>query len=102
MMMRAARRLHPMTMKTIYPPHLWRIRHLSKKILALQMVSDSGDIMGSAVGDVDSWARRVETWPAVRVWDAKVGSQIPAFNAEWQPRWRSILDVDSSEMEKFT
>ncbi|KAJ4960830.1 hypothetical protein NE237_020740 [Protea cynaroides] len=37
---------------------------------------------------------------AVRVWDARVGSQIPAVFAEWQPRWRSILGVDSSEMEK--
>ncbi|KAJ4960617.1 hypothetical protein NE237_020527 [Protea cynaroides] len=37
---------------------------------------------------------------AVRVWDARVSSQIPAFYAEWQPRWRSILGVDSSEMEK--
>ncbi|XP_010264071.1 PREDICTED: uncharacterized protein LOC104602168 [Nelumbo nucifera] len=37
---------------------------------------------------------------ALRIWDARVGRQIPASFAEWQPRQRRITGVDSGGVEK--
>ncbi|XP_010265355.1 PREDICTED: uncharacterized protein LOC104603107 [Nelumbo nucifera] len=37
---------------------------------------------------------------ALRVWDARVGRQIPAIFAEWQPRRRKITGVGSGGVEK--
>ncbi|XP_043717839.1 uncharacterized protein LOC122665765 [Telopea speciosissima] len=37
---------------------------------------------------------------AFRVWDARLGRQIPAIFAELQPRWRRTVAIDSDEVEK--
>ncbi|XP_077242256.1 uncharacterized protein LOC143882690 [Tasmannia lanceolata] len=37
---------------------------------------------------------------ALRVWDSRVGGQIPATVAEWKPRRREIVGIDSGGVEK--
>ncbi|KAL6010868.1 hypothetical protein ACLOJK_001310 [Asimina triloba] len=37
---------------------------------------------------------------ALRVWDARVGGGLPSIVAEWQPRWRQVVGVDSDGEKK--
>ncbi|XP_058091517.1 uncharacterized protein LOC131237644 [Magnolia sinica] len=37
---------------------------------------------------------------ALRVWDARVGGRVPSVVAEWQPRRRQVVGIDSGGVEK--